>query len=113
MLAYVFQAALLCEECARKRINVLLAGSSRELADTGDSDAFPQGPYADGGGEADAPNHCDHCRVFLENPLTSDGEEYVREAAEYPHSSMHYAEYRERYAYLFAGEDEDEDEDEG
>lgn len=27
----------------------------------------------DGGGEADMPQHCDGCGVFLENPLTSDG----------------------------------------
>jgi len=28
------------------------------------------GPYPDGGGEADAPQHCGGCGVFLENPLT-------------------------------------------
>lgn len=40
------------------------------------------GPYADGGGEADCPQHCGACGVFLENPLTTDGYRYVRERAE-------------------------------
>ena len=34
---------------------------------------------ANGGGESDTPQHCDDCDVFLENPLTDDGNEYVRE----------------------------------
>ena len=29
--------------------------------------------------EADTPHHCATCHVFLENPLTDDGIEYVRE----------------------------------
>jgi hypothetical protein len=36
---------------------------------TYDSDKFPKGPLADGGGESDCPQHCDTCGVFLENPL--------------------------------------------
>lgn len=44
-----------------------------------DSDEWPKGPYPDGGGEADTPQHCAGCHEFLENPLTSDGYEYVRE----------------------------------
>jgi hypothetical protein len=44
-----------------------------------DSDFFPKGPYCNGGGEADNPQHCDHCCTFLENPLTADGYKYVRE----------------------------------
>jgi hypothetical protein len=39
-----------------------------------------EGPYADGGGEADCPQHCGGCGMFLENPLTQDGYDYVREA---------------------------------
>jgi len=60
-----------------------------------DSDEFPKGPYPDGGGEADCPQHCgagaqcvnaiefdDGHKVgaWLENELTTDGVEYVREA---------------------------------
>ena len=47
-----------------------------------DSDTFPQGPFCDGGGEADCPQHCDECGVFLENPLTPDGVRYVAETIE-------------------------------
>lgn len=47
-----------------------------------DSDDFPKGPYADDGGEADCPQHCDHCNVFLENELTEDGLNYVIELIE-------------------------------
>lgn len=59
MDAYVFQAALYCEDCAPD-----------------DAD----GPYSEGGGEADCPQHCDSCHVFLKNPLTEDGTVYVQEA---------------------------------
>jgi hypothetical protein len=40
----------------------------------------PDGPHLNGGGEADSPQHCDACGVFLENPLTTDGYRYVNEA---------------------------------
>jgi len=81
MDAYIFRAALLCEDCAqhvREGLHVELLA----LADQdGNSDMAPQGPYADGGGEADAPQHCDHCGTFLQNPLTSEGYDYVRDMA--------------------------------
>ena len=38
-----------------------------------DSDDLPKGPYAEGGGEADTPQHCEGCAQFLGNPLTVDG----------------------------------------
>jgi hypothetical protein len=38
-----------------------------------DGDDLPKGPYAGGGCEADAPQHCDGCGQFLGNPLTVDG----------------------------------------
>lgn len=47
-----------------------------------DSERYPQGPYPDGGGEADSPNHCDRCGIFLHNPLTSVGYGYVNEVLE-------------------------------
>ena len=79
MQAFIFNAAVFCEDCGVKAGEEL---SQRSIADNGDSDTYPQGPYEDGGGEADTPNHCDYCDVFLENPLTEDGNEYVREAYE-------------------------------
>lgn len=77
MEAYVYQAALWCEDCAEGVIEELDKAGTE---DTGDSDDYPQGPYADGGGEADCPQHCDGCGCFLENPLTSEGTNYVKEA---------------------------------
>lgn len=47
-----------------------------------DSSEYPKGPYPDGGGEADSPQHCGGCGLFLENPLTEDGWRYVRNSAE-------------------------------
>lgn len=89
MNAYIFQAALLCETCGKATQDQLRA-TTKELHPTFDennessfdSDYFPKGPYPYGGGEADSPQHCDHCGVFLENALTKDGESYVREKAE-------------------------------
>jgi len=81
---YVFQASLLCEECAADvRQDVPFPrGADPEDEATWDSDEWPKGPYPDGGGESDSPQHCDCCGLFLCNPLTAEGREYVREAVE-------------------------------
>jgi hypothetical protein len=71
MDVYLFQAALLCADCGAAMQAACVPGK--------DSDSYPQGPYPDGGGEADSPQHCDHCRAFLENPLTQEGYRYVLE----------------------------------
>ena len=107
MIAYVFQGAFLCEDCALPLFRGL---QDREHEDTGCSDAYPQGPYADGGGEGDSPQHCDSCGVFPENPLTEDGESYVRGEAESDSGAFLanrgvWKTWREFYAYLWARED--------
>lgn len=77
---YAYQAALYCEPCA----NAIKARvpfpeyAKAESEDTWDSDDFPKGPYFDQA--SDTPDHCDACGEFLENPLTADGAEYVRQA---------------------------------
>lgn len=84
MKAYVYQAALWCETCAehvKRRIAATSAGVGGGQIE--DSDHWPQGPFSDGGGEADSPQHCDGCGVFLENPLTDDGAEYVKAQADF------------------------------
>lgn len=81
MRAFIYAAALHCEACGRA-IRETLAESAPADPDNEssyDSDEFPKGPYADGGGEADSPQHCDSCGVFLENPLTPDGVAYTRD----------------------------------
>ena len=84
MDVYMYQAALLCEDCgAAARAELILKDKAPDDINdenTWDSDEYPKGPYADGGGEADCPQHCDHCGIFLENPLTSDGGWYVEDA---------------------------------
>jgi hypothetical protein len=87
MDAYLYQAALLCADCAVITMNEIellnmLGGSSSPFRRTKpwtDSDSYPQGPYPDGGGEADTPQHCDACCIFLKNPLTTDGSRYLNE----------------------------------
>jgi hypothetical protein len=101
MDAYVYQAALWCGPCIRQMLldealveadfdhsdhdpahalqSALKVRGYKEEADY-DSDELPKGPYLDGGGQADTPQHCDACGTFLENPLTPDGYRYVNEA---------------------------------
>lgn len=83
MDAYLFQGALFCPTCAKeiKADTKPPAGVDPAKPDESlyDSDDYPKGPYPNGGGEADSPQHCDRCAVFLQSPLTSDGMAYVRE----------------------------------
>ena len=97
MRVYIFQADLLCEDCAQAVMNDLRA-QGKEPPELDDSDTWPVGPFPNGGGEADCPQHCGACRVFLENPLTHDGEQYVLSCAkdgEVP------TEWLDWYRYLF------------
>ncbi len=83
--SYIFQSALYCEDCGEDIRNGLTeAGEAPADIDdesSYDSDKFPKGPYNPG--EADSPQHCDCCRVFLENPLTAEGYDYVRTQTDY------------------------------
>lgn len=90
MNVYIYQADLYCEDCgAEIRSELTLAGKAPadpENEYSYDSDDFPKGPFPDG--EADCPQHCGACDVFLENPLTSDGYAYVREMLIEGHSEI-------------------------
>ncbi len=84
MNVYMFQAALLCEDCGKATCEQLRASiqALHPEFDEGnessfDSDDYPKGPYSNGGGEADGPQVCDHCGTFLQNPLTPDGVTYT------------------------------------
>lgn len=77
MDAYIYQAALLCADCGQAAIIKVEEMAVKPRGYPSDSDAYPQGPYPQGGGEADSPQHCGHCGLFLENPLTGDGMNYV------------------------------------
>ena len=99
MLVYIYAADIYCEQCGeaiRKRIaREGFAPADPDDERSYDSDEFPKGPYCDGGGEADCPQHCGagpECQnaiefddghkvgAWLENELTTDGVEYVRSA---------------------------------
>jgi len=75
MDAYVYRGSFYCTDCAQELINVM--DEFHMARPDGNSDNYPQGPYPNGGGEADVPNHCDRCGDFLYNPLTTDGVNYV------------------------------------
>jgi len=95
MNVYIYQADLICEDCgkqiSKELTKALKAPEDPEDECSYDSDDFPKGPYPNGGGEADIPNHCGMHRncvnvtefdlikagCFLENPLTEDGYKYV------------------------------------
>jgi hypothetical protein len=98
MDAYLYQAALYCGPCVVKALHAagkaapgaldmppadalfqIVSANGFDSQSDYDSDDLPKGPYADGGGEADTPQHCDACGLFLENPLTGDGTRYVNE----------------------------------
>jgi hypothetical protein len=76
MDAYIFQAELWCEKCA-KAVEIEIEQSGKVPDHMGDPDQYPQGPYPQGGGEADSPQHCAGCGTFLENPLTTEGDYFV------------------------------------
>jgi hypothetical protein len=57
----------------------MIAESTAPLDQREDSNDYPQGPYGDGGGESDCPQHCGACGKFLQNPLTDDGYAYATE----------------------------------
>ena len=99
MEVYIYCADIYCEDCGRAIRKRLRAEGSApaDWRDEGsyDSDEFPKGPFEDGGGEADCPQHCgsgpecvnaleldDGTKVgaWLENPLTAEGARYVAEA---------------------------------
>lgn len=71
---YIYQADVWCDSCAEKICAELRADGK---PDTDDSEDYPQGPYDENSSEADTPQHCAGCLVFLENPLTEDGVRYV------------------------------------
>ena len=75
-MIYAYQSELFCCACAHYLKNDLQGDATGiyDVADTGDSDGYPQCVGCD---EADSPQHCAGCDDFLENALTADGYDYV------------------------------------
>jgi hypothetical protein len=92
--AYTYQAALICEDCARKVVDDPEKRTYSSVADTGDSNDFPQPVVFRN--ETDSPDHCSFgpkCANAVKMPggsfrigcpleccLTRDGLDYVRES---------------------------------
>ena len=109
MRAYMYRAALLCEDCGRGTCERLTRQGKRPKGmdpaneHTWDSDDYPKGPYPDGGGEADYAAHCDMCACALDNPLTAEGERAEAERAkarEWVPNAGNRARARRGYGYL-------------
>jgi len=122
MNVYIYQADVWCAVCAKKIIQELIEveniPENVHNEATYDSDNFPKGPYPEGGGEADTPQHCAGCKAFLKNPLTSEGEKYVLDLLgeeddpvvrlppkgwqyDTPKHSKRFVEWIDRYSYLW------------
>ena len=87
MNVYVYQADLYCEACGEE-IRAALDAEGKRPEDPSneisyDSDEYPKGPYGPAEeGDADHPCYCRECNLFLENDLTEEGKQYVRESIE-------------------------------
>lgn len=75
---FIFKGDIICEDCA-KYIEDMIRKYAPENVGHNSTTKWPQGPFPNGGGEADCPQHCSECHMFLENPLTDEGYRYVRE----------------------------------
>ena len=92
MDAYIYGAALWCGPCIIKAlvaeqkaapgaIDMSSAEALEQIVSANgftteshyDGDDLPKDTHAEGGGEANDPQHCDRCGQFLGNPLTVDG----------------------------------------
>jgi hypothetical protein len=99
MNVYIFNADVFCADCAADIIDEC---RERGIDDDGDSNTYPQGPFPNGGGEADCPQHCGSCGAFLQNALTSEGDDYVLSAIADDPESTTVQEWREFYEHLEA-----------
>lgn len=113
MHASIYCADVYCADCTSEILaQCRTDGSAAELESRGadledehtyDSDEYPK-YYDPETEESDSPQHCGDCGVFLQNPLTSDGDDYVRaavvEAAEREVLTGPVAEWREYYDYI-------------
>ena len=95
---YIFQADTYCQLCASGIKARLDPPPTPEDEWTFDSDEYPKGAFDSDYEESDSPDHCASCQIFLKNPLTSDGEAYIRELALEDNIPQ---EWREFYSYLW------------
>jgi hypothetical protein len=96
-MAYIYAADIWCDDCGDKIRRTIIAEGTAP-ADPTDEWSYDSGEFpkcCDGSSESDSPQHCaageecinahefddgHRCGVWLENDLTTDGDEYVKEA---------------------------------
>lgn len=96
-MTYIYAADVWCDDCGKDICRIITAEGNAP-ADPDDQRSYDNGEfpqYVEDFGESDCPEHCaagedcinayefpDGCKigVWLENDLTTDGEEYVKEA---------------------------------
>lgn len=125
MNIYMYQTDLYCEDCGKRWRTALdkqcCGVANPDHESSYDSNEYPKGPYPNGGGAADAPQHCacgSECLnvltiykdikvgAWLENPLTLVGVEYVKQS-----SGAVAAVWKEMYRDVLSEYDTDEIED--
>ena len=77
MKIYMFQADVYCKPCG-EAIAATLPDPDAWEREHPDSNSYPIA-YDSSEGEADSPEHCDKCSLFLERNLTEYGVRYVKE----------------------------------
>lgn len=104
MNAYIYNTDIYCEVCTtniKAEIGLKYIDKNQFQRMLEDSTYYPQLCF-DGGGEADTPQHCGNCQLFLENPLTTDGENYVIEAITIRGGNVNILRrWKEFYSYLW------------
>lgn len=80
---YIYQGDEFCEDCGRDICDALRFARKTPInpsdESTYDSDDYPKGPYPTEFNKADTPQYCDSCHGFLENPLTEEGYQFVKD----------------------------------
>ena len=87
MIGSIYCADVFCEDCTDKiESDCREDGTVKRMIADGadpsdeysyDSDEYPK--RCDVSEESDSPSHCGGCGIFLENNLTTDGDDYVKE----------------------------------
>ena len=76
MKIYMFQADVYCKPCG-EAIAATLPDPDAWEREHPDSNSYPVA-YDSSEGEADSPEHCGRCSLFLERNLTEDGFRYFK-----------------------------------
>ena len=79
MKIYMFNGDVYCKPCG-EAIAATLPDPDAWEREHPDSNSYPIA-YDSSEGEADSPEHCGRCSLFLERNLTEDGVRYVKELA--------------------------------